>query len=147
LGRHPEAAEAFERVADLSADPGPFVEAATEWKAANEWGRALAILDRGIARLGRLVSLQEPALELEVRMNRVDAALKRLDQLIAATPRQEAWLVRRAEILADAHRTDDALTARDQATAAIAALPARLRHAPAARDLSRRLATLAVPAS
>ena len=46
-------------------------------------GAALKRLEAGIRRLGRLVVLEEKAVELEVSLNRREAALKRLDGVIA----------------------------------------------------------------
>jgi tetratricopeptide (TPR) repeat protein len=101
--------------------------------------RALEGLDQGIARLGPLVSLDTRAIELEVEMGRFDRALERVARQVAATSRQDPWLARRAEILERAGRTDEARAARQQALAAIDALPPQQRFRRDTTELRQRL--------
>jgi tetratricopeptide (TPR) repeat protein len=79
---------------------------------------SLAGLEEAIQRLGSLVTLQMPALELELKLKRFDAALKRLDSIHARSPRREIYLAQRAEILeASGHKAE----ARATYTAALTA--------------------------
>ncbi len=89
-----------------------------------------------MAALGPLVSLGFEAIDLEVRLRRFDAALARIDQLSAGSPRRESWLVRRGEILEAAGRDAEARQAYESAMDAIAALPAGRRAVPAVADLA-----------
>jgi len=82
---------------------------------------AIEALDAGLARLGPIAALQLPAVELEVWLGRTDAALARLDHLLAREGRNPAWLVRRAEILARAGRDADARAAYEEARTVLAA--------------------------
>ncbi|MBX3027118.1 tetratricopeptide repeat protein [bacterium] len=82
---------------------------------------AIAALDAGMARLGLIAALQLPAVDLELRRDRSDAALARLDALLARAGGNPAWLVRRAEILTRAGRPDEARAAYQDAAALLAA--------------------------
>jgi tetratricopeptide (TPR) repeat protein len=65
---------------------------------------ALRVLEAGIARLGPLVSLEEPAIDLECAAGRPEAALARLDRIGPQLERKDAWLARRSTLLAAAGR-------------------------------------------
>ncbi|HSP98498.1 MAG TPA: tetratricopeptide repeat protein [Candidatus Dormibacteraeota bacterium] len=82
---------------------------------------AVRALDAGMARLGTIAALQLPAVELELRLDRTDAALARLDALMARAGRNPFWLVRRAEILAGAGRGAEARAAYEEAGTVLAA--------------------------
>ena len=60
---------------------------------------AILALDEGMAALGPIVSLQFPAIDLDLRAGRVEEALRRLDVLEAVSGRRDAWLAKRANIL------------------------------------------------
>jgi len=98
---------------------------------------ALLALDEGMARVGRVASLQLAAVELEVELGRYDGALRRLDQLLAPRP-NPAWVARRGDILARAGRRD---AARAEYTRALALLEGRSGKRPAKGfdELRRRL--------
>jgi tetratricopeptide (TPR) repeat protein len=102
---------------------------------------ALKGIEEGIARLGSIVTLELEAIAIERRLHRYDAALKRIDVQAARASRKETWLVRRAEILEDAGRPDDARIAYQSALTAIAALPDHLRATRATSDLASRIRT------
>jgi len=97
--------------------------------------QALRGLNDGIAKLGPIVSLQLPAIELELALGRHEAALARVDAVGAGAPRQEVWLARRGEILEQASRATDARRAYRAALLALeAARPTR-----ATRELESRI--------
>jgi tetratricopeptide (TPR) repeat protein len=100
---------------------------------------ALGGLEEAIATLGPLAVLQLYAIELELKLQRVDAALARLDFLVAQTSRRESLLARLGEILELAGRTDAALAAYEQAVSAIHALPPRHRTTRATVELEAHL--------
>jgi tetratricopeptide (TPR) repeat protein len=135
LGRLAEAVHAFDRaIATLpTPDPDVFLARAVVQREAGDLSAALAGLDEGVAQLGPLVVLQEPALEIEFALGRVDAALARLDSVARQAAWPTPWLVRRAEALADAGRP---VEARLLLVDARAALGKRTRRDP---DLEARI--------
>lgn len=141
LGRREEAARDFTRALALAPEPDLFVERAAVLAAAGgaHAREALGGLDEGVARYGPLVTLQLPAIELELREGRYDAALARLDTVAAQTPRQESWLERRGDILLRAGRTEEARAAYAAALAALEKLPAPRRRTRAAAELEARV--------
>jgi tetratricopeptide (TPR) repeat protein len=108
---------------------------------------AIRSLDEGIARLGPVHTLQLRALALEESLGRIDAALARIDGLMAQSERRESWLKHRGDLLARAARHAEARAAYAAAIAEIAALPDWLRDSPATRQLASELAQLKSPAS
>jgi tetratricopeptide (TPR) repeat protein len=137
------AARDFTQVIDRVADPAPdlYLERAQAQVATGPATLADAVrgLDEGIARLGSLVTLQQQASELEIRLHRYAQALQRLDQLAAQAQRKETWLARKGDVLVRAGRTDEARQAFTDALAAIDALPPSHRHHPATRKLISEL--------
>ena len=99
---------------------------------------ALRGLDEGIRRLGPLVTLQLFAIDLESRRKNYDAALARLDLIAAQSERKEMWLVRRAEILRNAGRIDEARATFKAALLAIESLPPDRRQNRAVTALELR---------
>lgn len=141
LGARREAVADYGRAIALADEPRPepFAERAEIQMALGEPAAALDGLTAGLAKLGSIPSLHLPALEAELALARFDAALSRIDRLTVAADRKEQWLERRAEVLVRAGRLAEAATARRTALEAVAALPARLREAPACRELELRL--------
>lgn len=131
----------FARAVALSREPAPelFLESAGALREAGKPGEAVAVLDAGTARLGPLVTLAEMALELELAQGRTDAALRRVDALITAAPRKEAWLYQRGMILEKAGRQVEARAACEQALAAIAMVPEYRRGTAATQDLQKAI--------
>jgi tetratricopeptide (TPR) repeat protein len=100
---------------------------------------ALDGLEDGIATLGPLAVLQLYAIELELKLGHTDAALARLNALVALTSRRESLLARLGEILELAGRTDAARAAYEQAVSAIHALSPRHRTTRATLELEAHL--------
>ena len=144
-GRTQDAARLLDNGLSHATDPQQWLDAAQAWQAAGDPVRALNTITRGITALGPLVSLEEPALDLEITLGRTEDALARLTRLETKSPRRELWLVRRAEVLFHAQRFPEAETARRNALAAIEQLPPRLRHTRAMQALVPRLNRLAPP--
>ena len=128
-GRFSEAVPDYHRAIALSVEPRPewFVE------------RCHAGLDEGLAKIGPLPALQLLAIEIETRRNGFDAALSRLDTLVAASERKETWLARRGDLLQQAGRIADARAAYRSAGAAIDRLPSGRQRALAMLELRREL--------
>lgn len=100
---------------------------------------ALRGLDDGVKRLGPLVTLQLFAIDAEVKQQRFDSALARVDQIAERSPRKETWLARRGEILVQAGRPAEARKAYEAALAALNTLPPARRNVPAMAELARRI--------
>lgn len=103
----------------------------------HDQSEALAALDEGIARLGPVVSLLEPAIELELARGDFNGALARIATAMAHTPRREAWLVRQADLLVKCARPADAIAAYRAALVAIEELPERYRSTAPVEQLVR----------
>jgi tetratricopeptide (TPR) repeat protein len=130
LGKPLDAAGDFTRAidsydADAHPDPSYYLERARALveSGTDQVDDALVGLDEGLARLGRPVTLQLYAVELELERGRHDEALARLEQIASQSERQESWLVRRGNILESAGRHDEARVAFARAIEAIESLP------------------------
>jgi predicted Zn-dependent protease len=135
------AADDYQRALALLPAPGPD-QYLQRMRAQQEAGRseaALGGLDEGVARLGPLVSLELPAIELELAARRFDEALARLALLAAQSSRQESFHARRGEILLLAGRRAQARAAFQAAEQAIAALPPYLRATAATAELAAKV--------
>ncbi|MBI3871308.1 MAG: hypothetical protein HY299_22480 [Verrucomicrobia bacterium] len=100
---------------------------------------ALQGLDEGLKRLGPIITLQLHAIDLELRLNQTNAAVARLDGIIAQSPRKETWCARKGEILQAAGRGMEAKAAYSEALTHLAKLPPARRNAPAIRELETRI--------
>jgi tetratricopeptide (TPR) repeat protein len=65
-------------------------------------------LDEGMAKLGEIPSFQLAAIEFERQRANFDAALARVDKVIARYPVKEPWLTLRAEVLEQSDRDEQA---------------------------------------
>lgn len=150
LRRYPAAVQDYTRVIELHPDPGPehYLARARAQAALGgaQVGAALSGLDEGMRRLGPIVSLESFAIDLELQRGHYDAALKRLDAIIAQAGRKETWQARRGDILMRAGRPTEAKEAYRSALDSIEKLPPGRRNAPATaklqKDLQTRLARL-----
>lgn len=100
---------------------------------------AIAGLDEGAERLGSVITLRLHAIELELRRHQTNAALTRLDQLIARSPRKETWYARKGEILQQAARYPEAKQAYSQALDHLKTLPPSRRNVPAIQEFEKRI--------
>jgi tetratricopeptide (TPR) repeat protein len=103
---------------------------------------AIKGLDEGLAKMGWLVSLQNAAIDLEIKRHHPDAALARLETIIERSTRKETWLARKGEILRDAGRTQEARTAFSETLKLIEDLPPRMRTSPSTTELRHRVESL-----
>ncbi len=72
---------------------------------------ALNVLGTGIEKIGPIPQLVLKAMDYELAAQRYDDVLKRIDAMQACAPRPEPWMAKRASILAQAGRADDAQAA------------------------------------
>jgi FtsP/CotA-like multicopper oxidase with cupredoxin domain/tetratricopeptide (TPR) repeat protein len=105
-------------------------------------GEALSTLEQGMKRLGKVVTLESAALEIELQQQRYDAALARVDGLTQRMPRKDTWLARRGDILVKAGRIPESREAYQQALDAINKLSPVQRAKPATRELEKQLKDL-----
>jgi tetratricopeptide (TPR) repeat protein len=143
LGHSLAAADDYTRALELTPQSQPelYIERAQTLAAAGEHqlDAALKGLDDGIKKLGPLVTLQLAALDIEVGQKRYDAALARVEGLIASSPRKETWLFRKGEILLQAGKSAEARAAFHAALQAIDTLPPARRNVPATAALEKRI--------
>lgn len=135
--RDAAAAADFARAVALAGEPSPelYLAWAGALRETGRAGEAVAVLDQGTKRLGLLVTLVSMALDLEIETGCTDAALRRVNAVMAVAPRKEGWLSRRGAILEKAGRAAEARADYELALAAIAALPEYRRETEATRAL------------
>ncbi len=143
IGEHAAAAADYSRAIEMAGRPEPeyYTERAQALAAGGpeQYPAALRGLDEGIAKLGPIVTLTIPAIELELRTKNFDAALARIDRHLANAPRKETWLARRADILSQAGRAAEARGAYESTLAAIDALPVYRKQTKAVLTLRERI--------
>lgn len=125
LERYEESLKAYRTALRRTTDPEPdlyqeVAEALTLHKHNDE---AIETLQLGMARRGNVPSLVLKAMEMEIALGRFDEALKRVDVMEQQAPRPEPWMARRAALLTQAKRFDDARSAWTALRDRIAALP------------------------
>lgn len=98
--------------------------------------RAIAVLEAGLQRWPGAWNLASRLVDLEAAAGRYDAALARLDAVIAVAPRPERLLAQRGDVLARAGRPWEA---REAWTQALSGLEARAAADAASRELEARL--------
>lgn len=134
---HPEEASAdYAAALERMAEPRPAyaLEQRDALLALGRREEALDALDRAIARIGRVPTLELAAADLALDLGRTDDALRRLDALLAQSPNHPLWMSRRGQILERAGRTGEARATYSHALDHL--------HARSARGQSRRLAAL-----
>lgn len=113
LGQPTEAAADFQQAVDLATAPQPemIAELATCHAQAGKIEEACRAIDAGLKAAGDVPSLLLCALEIETKAGAWDAALRRIDSLEKHSPAAEPWMARRAELLNQAGRSAESLTA------------------------------------
>ncbi len=136
-----DAAADFSRAAETSREPDPalFLEQSHALRQDGQLDAAVRALDAGIARLGPLVTFVQPAIELEVKTGRFEAALQRVDTMLATAPRAERWHFTRGDILERAGRQGEAAEAYRAARQALTRVPPERRAVAAGVEFERKL--------
>ena len=101
---------------------------------------AALCLDEASRARGRVPVLEHHALEIEERAGLTDAALRRLDHLIACEPRPDIWLARQARLFEKAGRAEEARDAWQRAAAAFEKVPAYKQTSKTNRKLAAEIA-------
>ena len=143
-GRHPEAVNHYETgLAALRAPtPENYLELANLYLAAgpDHLDQALQSIDRGIGRLGPVVSLVKYASDLAFESGRYQESLARLGLLPDALAASPHWIARKGEILMAAGRDEEAEAAFRASLAEIESLPAQRQGSRAMQSLRERIA-------
>jgi predicted Zn-dependent protease len=141
LGRRQAAAADFTSALAVRAQPDLYIERAKVLEGPGRDGleQALQGLDEGLARLGPIVTLELEAIDLEMRLNRYDAALTRLDAITARAPRKDTWLARRGAMLERAGRPEEAGVAYRAALDSLSRQSDRIQQTRASMTLAEEL--------
>lgn len=142
LGDTDAAVSDYERMFAVTPRPNPGSYLSAARLLSNETGSgaapALALLDRGMQRLGVIPQLQQAAIELELLGGHSDRARERLESLKSALGDGPDWDVQMAELLI---RTGELEPARRHLSSAMRKL-GTLRGTPARRKLANRIAEI-----
>jgi Flp pilus assembly protein TadD len=138
LGRHAEAVMEFRGALEQSRKPDPelWQDTANSLVAQGSIPEALDVLSDAIQKMGAVPSLVMPAMELEIATKDFDCALRRVDVMQKSAPRTEPRMARRASILAQAGRTEQARVAWQLLVEHLGALPKRERDSHAMSKLA-----------
>jgi tetratricopeptide (TPR) repeat protein len=141
IGNFKPAAEDYTTAIALTRIPSPelYIERAECFRGLGKLDDAIHGLDEGIRKFGPLVTLELPAIDLEVVLKRYDAALARIEKVSARWQRKETWLVRRAEVLKRAGREAESKKSYADALAALDRLPPAHRNTRASLELETRI--------
>ncbi|MBC8128448.1 MAG: tetratricopeptide repeat protein [Gloeobacteraceae cyanobacterium ES-bin-144] len=103
----------YRNALNLTTIPNPefCLEMAEILTAQNQTDEALVVIQKGLTTNGDVPTLLLRSLELETATGKYDAALSRLAVLEKQAPRPEPWMARRAELLAQAGRAEEARAA------------------------------------
>lgn len=122
-----------------SPQPSHFLEQARAHASHSKTGPKVAIgrLEQGMRRIGAVPTLQEAALQYELRLRDFTGALARVDQLLSDAPRKERWLIQKGQILLRAERIDEARIVFNNVLELVDALPKVVRNRPINQDLKQ----------
>lgn len=115
-------------------DPEHYIKAADAFHAAGK-SDALEVLAEGIAKLGPLATLEERALAIEIDTRRYEAALNRIEQMLAANRRGAFLHHKKGQVLATLNRSQESEQAFRAALAEIEGLPPQRRGTRAIQEL------------
>jgi Flp pilus assembly protein TadD len=120
-------------------EPDLFQEVANALAEHGQEKEAAAVLAAGIEKLGKIPSLILRAIDLEIKTGNFDAALKRIEDARRSAPRPEPWMARRAAVLAQAGRIEDARAAWKELEKHLASLPEQERNSHAMINLAEEI--------
>jgi acid phosphatase type 7 len=138
MGQADRAAQDFAhavRDKGASARPDDHLLLVRALRAADRRAAAQAALTRARTTFGPIVTIELEAIDLLRERRRFDEALAHIDELVARSARPEPWLLRRAELLAEAGRTGPARRAFVAVEHAVAERLADGRSSPALREI------------
>jgi tetratricopeptide (TPR) repeat protein len=101
--------------------------------------KGIAILDKGMKKLGPLISLRLYCIDLEISIKHYSKALVRLKSILAGANRKERWLAQRGDILFQAGQLEKAKSSYLESIKHIEKLPVSRRNTPAMSKLKKSL--------
>ena len=119
-------------------DPQMIAEYATALVQAGRRDDAIQVLSTGVEKAGPVPSLVLAAMKLETAAGRFDDALNRIDAMQNSDPRPEPWMARRAALLEQAGRKEEAKAAWKALADHLAALPNLERGTPSMLELAQK---------
>lgn len=139
--QHAAAADAYGQALALAEQPRPedYLAHADLLERAGLRAQALASVQAGLARLGSIVTLEHRALALEIADGHHDAALARLERLIAHSPQPAVLWRERGRLFERLGRRSEAKRCYAAGLAALAELPPSRRNTRALRQLTAQL--------
>ena len=143
LGRPLDAASDYSLALARHQTPELYLERAAVLAAAGEkyLSRALEGLEQASVALGPVPAIEHRMIEIEIETGDIDSALRRVDRAVARSHSGVPWLVRRAEILEEAGRRDEAVRAFRTARRELHLLPDHRRQTQMLQNLEVRIAT------
>lgn len=99
--------------------------------------RAVDVLQDGIERIGPVVTLAEPLIDLQIASGLPDEALATCDRVLKASGPNPRWLLRRGDLLLLVGKPDEAASTYLSVLDRIAALPERRRRTAAIMELEK----------
>lgn len=103
-----------------------------------DYAAAVKVLESGIEKLGRPITLRLKLIDVLADAKRTDDALRWMQEIIDASPRKEAWILKKADILAAAGRKDDAVAEYRAVLQAVAGLSERLKSLITTKEIVSR---------
>lgn len=73
------------------------------------WKQSIQWLEKGKDKLGDIITLEQQALKIEMSQQEYQAAIARVDEILADLPRKEKWLYQKGLILKEAGKNDEAV--------------------------------------
>lgn len=141
--RHLNAAQAYELAITNQSTPTPdhyLARAHAYMKAGKPYlSQALEGLEQGMALMGPLMTFRRLAIEIELDQGNYQSAIDRIDMILTDVDRTESWLVKKAKVLAEIGRKEDAIQHFLLAENAIELLPNRTKTSPAIRALRQTI--------
>jgi predicted Zn-dependent protease len=123
------AAADYGKAVELTQPPDPhlYLSQVEALRGAGKLEDASKVLDGGIAALGNLPSLVQPAVDVAIERKAWDRAVQLLDAAAAASVRKERWLMKKGEVLEKAGKSTEALETFRRALAEFETLPPNRR--------------------
>lgn len=139
-----EAIDSYRRYLALTTEyrAGDFTDLAALLSNRNEPGdkdEAIQVLDQGISKVGDLTGIHLMAADLEVSLQRYEAAARRFDKLAARFRPRPDWAKRKGDIYLEAGRYAEASNAYDSAIAMIGAMPKERQEGAEVKNLVANL--------
>lgn len=141
LGNSELAAVTYEKAIVLKGDKAKVQDYISWANATAETNPQLALqcLEQGMQKFGPLITLQELALQFEIKNALYENAIQRIDKIMQPLQRKETWLVRKAEVFELSQQPQAAKATYHEAQKAIQQLKPRLQNTDVVKALSKKI--------